>query len=216
MSLNYEIQQLLAGFNTPPPIAEQIAGMVADIEREQLAPGLELDEVAPEFALPDASGRIVRLSERLAHGPVVVTFFRGAWCAACNLQVAALLRAMPEIRAAGASLIGVHPDSQTFATEQGHDDFPLLSDADQSVIRSYRLQFTVPAAVRRIYLGEFDIDISSRNSDGSWNLPVPGTFVLDPAGRVRRRHVTADFTRRMEPEDVVAALEELHAAAAGR
>ena len=213
MGLNLEIQQLLAGFNTPPAVAEEIARMVSDIERDQLAPGVEVGESAPDFALPDASGRIVRLSQQLERGPAVVSFFRGAWCAACNLQLAALLRAIPEIRAAGGSLIGIHPDAGPFDLEARPEGFFLVSDADQSVIRRYRLQFTVPAAVQRIYLGDFDIDISTRNRDGSWNLPVPGTFVLDQTGRVRRRHVTADFTRRMEPEDVVAALEEIRAAA---
>ncbi|MEZ5364908.1 MAG: hypothetical protein R2748_21900 [Bryobacterales bacterium] len=32
------------------------------------------------------------ISQQLAHGPAVVTFFRGAWCPICNLQVAALMR----------------------------------------------------------------------------------------------------------------------------
>ena len=209
MGLNHEIQQLLASFNTPLPVAEKIAAMCERIERDRIAPGIETGEVAPEFALPGGSGGTVRLREHLDRGPVVVTFFRGAWCPVCNLQVAALLRALPEIREAGGVLIGVHPDTGNFAAEPLDDGFLLATDAEQSVIRDYRLQFTVPAEVRQVYLGELDFDISSHNADGSWNLPVPGTFVLDPAGRVRRRHVTADFTQRMEPEELVAALNEI-------
>ena len=34
---------------------------------------------APEFALPNARGRTVKLSELLAKGPVVAAFYRGAW-----------------------------------------------------------------------------------------------------------------------------------------
>jgi hypothetical protein len=34
---------------------------------------------APDFTLPNASGRPVRLSELLARGPVVLSFFRGRW-----------------------------------------------------------------------------------------------------------------------------------------
>ncbi|MEZ5364907.1 MAG: hypothetical protein R2748_21895 [Bryobacterales bacterium] len=68
----------------------------------------------------------------------------------------------------------------------------LLRDARQEVVRRYRLQFR-SSRVRSIYLGEFDLDISDRNADGSWNLPVPGTFVIDREGIVRRRHVTADY-----------------------
>jgi hypothetical protein len=34
---------------------------------------------APGFALPDARGRSVALTELLARGPVVLTFYRGRW-----------------------------------------------------------------------------------------------------------------------------------------
>jgi hypothetical protein len=34
---------------------------------------------APDFTLPDASGRAVRLADLLARGPVVLSFFRGRW-----------------------------------------------------------------------------------------------------------------------------------------
>ncbi len=209
MGLNHEIQQLLASFNTPPHVAERIAAMCRQIENDRIAPGIEVGAVAPELELPDSSGARVRLSRRLERGPVVVTFFRGAWCPVCSLQVAALLRALPEIRARGGVLIGVHPDTGQFAAEPLDDGFLLLSDADQSAIRDYKLQFTIPADVQQLYLNEIGLDLSSRNADGSWSLPVPGTFVLDSAGVVRRRHVTADFTQRMEPDEIVAALEEI-------
>jgi hypothetical protein len=34
---------------------------------------------APDFALQNARGRTVKLSELLVRGPVVVAFYRGAW-----------------------------------------------------------------------------------------------------------------------------------------
>lgn len=34
---------------------------------------------APDFELPDATGRPVRLAELRARGPVVLSFFRGRW-----------------------------------------------------------------------------------------------------------------------------------------
>jgi len=205
MALREEIQDLLASFNTPAEIGERIASAYEEIGRTKVAPGLEVGERAPDFVLPDFEGNAVRLADHLARGPVVMTFFRGAWCPICNLQVAAFARAIDEITAAGGSLLAVHPDSQTF--EQAPDvGFPILRDGDQSVIRNYRLQFEIPPDIQRLYTGTFGLDLSARTADGSWNLPVPGTFILDGEGIVRQRHVTADFTERMEPEEVVAAL----------
>ncbi len=34
---------------------------------------------APDFQLPDLSGRVVRLQDALDHGPVVLSFYRGHW-----------------------------------------------------------------------------------------------------------------------------------------
>jgi len=35
---------------------------------------------APDFTLPDALGNPVTLSHLLRQGPVVISFYRGAWC----------------------------------------------------------------------------------------------------------------------------------------
>jgi hypothetical protein len=34
---------------------------------------------APDFALPDSTGRTVSLGDLRAHGPVVLSFYRGRW-----------------------------------------------------------------------------------------------------------------------------------------
>jgi peroxiredoxin len=67
----------------------------------------------------------------------------------------------------------------------------------------------MPPKLQPIYINIFQNDISQKNANGTWRLPVPGTFVIDREGIIRARHVTADFTRRMEPEDVLQALRGL-------
>jgi hypothetical protein len=38
-----------------------------------------IGQPAPDFTLPDATGAQVRLGDLLAHGPVVLSFYRGRW-----------------------------------------------------------------------------------------------------------------------------------------
>src|SRR6516225_3048623 len=45
--------------------------------------------LAPDFILPDAHGRVVKLSHLLAQGPVAMTFYRGQWCPYCHLALRA-------------------------------------------------------------------------------------------------------------------------------
>ena len=196
MKLNEEIQHVLAGYAIPEPALNRIAAAMEQVDKNKIAPGLDLGARAPEIRLPDIYEKEVSLNAQLAAGPVVLTFFRGDWCPICNLQLRALQRALPDIRAAGASLLAVTPQSMTHTlslAEKAELEFTLLSDADQQVIREYRLQFLLPSEVQQIYLGVYGLDLGKQNADGSWNLPVPGTFIIDQKGVIRRRHVTADF-----------------------
>ena len=209
MSLNEEIRQLLNSYSLPADVGRQMGEAMARLDANRVAPGLAVGEKAADFRLPNAAGQNVSLEERLSQGPVVLTFYRGAWCPICNLQLLAFERALPGIRSLGASVIAVAPDDSEPTPNNSRLDFDLLTDADQSVIRAYRLHYRVPDEVRWIYTGVFDTDVSSFNADGSWNLPVPATFIVDRGGIVRNRHVTADYLRRMEPDEVVAALNAL-------
>jgi hypothetical protein len=49
--------------------------VLAGIDRAALREGGK----APDFDLPDPTGKRVRLSDLLAAGPAVVTFYRGGW-----------------------------------------------------------------------------------------------------------------------------------------
>ncbi len=63
-----------------PAVAEVLRRATDDLERSGIAGKVaRIGERAPDFALPDSRGRIVRLSDALARGPVVLTFYRGHW-----------------------------------------------------------------------------------------------------------------------------------------
>ena len=40
---------------------------------------VKVGDRAPDFTLPDPTGRLVSLGELLARGPAVLSFFRGRW-----------------------------------------------------------------------------------------------------------------------------------------
>ena len=40
---------------------------------------VKVGEHAPDFTLPNATGRLVALAELFGRGPVVLSFFRGRW-----------------------------------------------------------------------------------------------------------------------------------------
>jgi peroxiredoxin len=205
--LTRQLRELAA--RTPAPIAERITAILADVTASGVAPGLAVGERAPNFRLPNAAGEEVELASRLATGPVVLSFYRGEWCPYCNLELRALQAALPRFQGHGASLIAISPQSPDHSlsvAEKNELNFDVLSDVHQEAIRAFRVQFTVPADLQDLHRNVFHNDLSARTADGSWDLPVPATFVIDRGGIIRARYVSADYRTRMDPDDIEAAL----------
>jgi hypothetical protein len=78
MSLRDRIARFDATRNRPPEIVA-ILKRGNETVKASGATGLGIGESAPDFALPNQRGEIVRLSERLSRGPVVLNFYRGVW-----------------------------------------------------------------------------------------------------------------------------------------
>ncbi len=209
-TLRDAIDTALAG-QVPPQVTAMIDRMADELRRSGAVPGLAVGEPAPGFEAPDARGNVVRLDDRLAVGPVVVCFYRGAWCPICNLQLRSLQAVLPELRAAGAALLAISPqapdDSLTLAETLGLG-FDVLSDVDQSIAGTYRVKFELTGELRALY-EQIGMPLTDANADRSWNLPVPATFVLDRDGIVRARHVDPDYRTRMEPAEILDAVARL-------
>ena len=66
--------------------------------------------------------------------------------------------------------------------------------------------FRLEDALIDVYRDTFRLDLPSRNGDDSWELPVPGTFVIGRDGVIALAHVDVDYTRRAEPGAILEAL----------
>jgi peroxiredoxin len=78
----------------------------------------------------------------------------------------------------------------------------MLRDFGNRVAEAYGLVFTLPDALRAIYL-KFGNDLARGNGDGTWRLPIPARFVVDRAGIIRSVDADPDYTRRPEPARTV-------------
>jgi len=214
MTLQEELDERLAQFlKTAPPdrIAAYQRGVDALAASGLAQRAVKAGDVAPEFALPNVHGEQIRLSELLADGPVVLTFYRGGWCPYCNLQLRAYQRVLPEIRALGAALVAISPElpDQALSTaEKNALEFEVLSDVEGDAGRAYRLVFAFSEELRQTYLAAGN-DLSARNADGQWRLPIPATYVIDRDCRVRLAFVDPEYRHRLEPAQILATLRTL-------
>ena len=169
---------------------------------------LPVGSTAPEFALPDFSGRLVRSADLLALGPVIVNFFRGRWCPYCVTELEAWRDLYPALRERGALVVGVSPQTQRqsdFTAAQHEIPFPLLVDAGCAVAEKFGLVWTMPDYLQKYSLSIL-VNIPYVNGEGSWRLPLPATYVLGQDGKVLYAEAHADFRVRPEPEEVLRVL----------
>jgi len=153
------VQDIADLWKTAPPM-----------EGAALNDGLPVGAEAPAFALPDASGELVRLSDFQGR-PVVLVFYPLDWSPGCSQQLDLYQQEMDAFTARGAQLLAVSVDSVyshgAWAAVRGIS-FPLLAD------------FAPKGEVARRY-GVW------REQDG---FSERALYVVDPQGRIAYRHVS--------------------------
>jgi peroxiredoxin len=171
---------------------------------------LKVGDRAPDFELANASGKKIKLWELTARGPVVLTWYRGGWCPYCNIALRGFHRVLPEIQAAGATLVALSPETpdNTLSTaEKNHLEFEVLSDKGNKVAHAYGVAYKVPEVVVAQSKGR--LDLAKHNGDNSGELPLGATYVVDGKGVIRHAFVDADYRKRAEPSAVLAVLRRL-------
>ncbi len=166
---------------------------------------LKVGSQAPEFALPDAAGRMVRRADLLALGPLVINFFRGRWCPYCITELESWRDLYGAFRKRGALLIGISPQPvrQTDFTAVQHGlPFPFLTDAGCRLAAQFGLAYAVAPSQQQYYRSIL-VNIPLVNGDASWRLPLPATYIIGKDGTILFAGAYADFRVRPEPREVL-------------
>jgi peroxiredoxin Q/BCP len=130
---------------------------------------LETGQPAPDFTLPDQSGREVTLSD-LRGSPVVLYFYPKDDTPGCTKEACAFRDAFADYEGRGARIVGVSPDdpdSHIRFIRKFNLPFTLLADTENQVCRAYGVW-------------------KEKNMYGRKSMGVERTtFVIDGSGLVR-------------------------------
>ncbi len=171
---------------------------------EQILP---VGAAAPDFALKDANGKLVRSADLLALGPLVIKFFRGRWCPYCMTELETWRDLYGQLRERGALMVAIGPQTarqSDFMAGQHGLPFPVLIDTNNAVAEQFGLVYTVPEYHRNYYLSIL-VNIPFVNGEKSWRLPLPATYVVARDRKITFAEAHADFRVRPEPEEVLCA-----------
>ncbi len=152
--------------------------------------GIRVGEKIPSFRLTSQDGK--ELDFNGAKGPkgLALLFFRSAdWCPYCKTALVQLQEALPKYMSQGLGVAAISYDSveilQTFAKRVGIT-YPMLSDPDSAVIRSF---------------GILNTQVPQKSAQ--YGIPYPGMFIVDPSGKVVSKYFDADFRERFTPDTVI-------------
>ena len=97
----------------------------------------------------------------------------------------------------------------SLTTKEKHDlQFEVLSDSGNGVARHYGLVFPVGGAIRQMFEA-FQVDLGADHGTEEWELPMPGSFIVDRGGIIRFAFAKAVYTERAEPDDLLEVLRSL-------
>jgi peroxiredoxin len=161
------------------------------VVKAQDVSGLKVGDKAPDFMLYDQGENPFKLSKKLANGPVVLFLYRGQWCPFCNKYMKAYQDSLSMIKAKGAQLVGVSPQSETAvqkSIEKTKATFPLLIDSEKKVCYLYQT-----------------LTKEDRFNDEA--NPVPALYVIGKDGIIKYVHFPSSFTNRANVSDFIKYLE---------
>ena len=124
----------------------------------------------PGFALPDATGAVVR-PEDFAGRRLIVYFYPAAFTPGCTTEACDFRDNLASLQAAGYEVIGISPDAPAKLAQFRERDaitFPLVSDPDRAVLKAYGA-FGEKQNYGRTVLGV-----------------IRSTFVIDEKGHIER------------------------------
>jgi len=185
---------------------ERASQQLAEEKIEEKA--LKVGDKMPSFELKNALGKVIKSSELLAKGPLVMNFYRGAWWPYCNIELGGFQEILPEIHSKGAQLVAISPelpDNSLSLSEKLELDFEILSDLNNDIARKFGIVFELTDELKPLY-EKFGVDLPKTQGNENFELPVPATYVVDGDGTVILAHIDIDYTRRLEPEEVLEVL----------
>ena len=104
-----------------------------------MSPTIPVGAMAPEFAAPRQDGSLLRLSEYRGR-PLILYFFPRAGTPGCTREAEGFAERYRELQASGVEVVGISTDPVERQARFAADcrvPFPLLSDADHAIARSY-------------------------------------------------------------------------------
>lgn len=166
-------------------------------------------EEIPAVNLMTEDAKSINLKEHIGNEPVIVVFYRGAWCPYCTRHLSALQEVKPQIDSLGYQLIAITPDNfaklDSTKTRTKGLDYQLLSDSKLEAINAFGIGWKINDELYQKYKESYGIDAEWWSGSKHHILPVPAIFIVKD-GKIQYQHVDPNYAQRLEPQLLISML----------
>lgn len=167
---------------------------------------LEVGTKAPVFEAKDQSGTLVKSSDLLKEGTVVLVFYRGTWCPYCQKHVSELQDGLKQLTEKGAKVVIVTPEKPEYVDKmvaKTEATFPILHDENYTIMEAYHTKYTIKDSDKMAFKGYVVSHTKKHNQTEDAVLPVPATYIISPDGTIKFVHFETDYKERSTLEMIL-------------
>jgi peroxiredoxin len=174
--------------------------------------GLKVGDQAPIFKAKDHKGNELFLPDLYKDKPLVLVFYRGAWCPVCNKQLSAIEDSLKYIKNAGATLVAIAPETMDKVgetVEKTKASYSVIADPNGHIMNAYKLDFYVTTEYQKKINEFLNADIATYNGTKEARLPVPATYIIGTDGRIKYVYFHPDYNQRPTINEIIQELKKL-------
>jgi peroxiredoxin len=186
--------------------------MAFEETENQMSRFLSVGDRAPTFEFAGPGGTILQSSTMLQQGPVLLTFYRGAWCRCCRADLSDVVEHVTDLERTHTNALAVFhqidAESSNRVSREYGLSFPIVDDADGRVAEAFGIRRTASEWAR--IEEELGSVVHTFRDGQPWILPMQARYVVGSDGVIAHRDIIFDYDERSSTADLIPILERLN------
>ncbi|MFT7687112.1 MAG: peroxiredoxin [Candidatus Azotimanducaceae bacterium] len=166
---------------------------------------LQAGETAPDFTFIGQKNEHSSLYKMLETGPVLANFFRGYWCAYCNTERESLASISTQLKSIGCQSLSISPQPSKTVEENLSQSDEVIFDKNNHIADLFGIVYRLSQDEIRLF-ESWDLNLDEVNESGTWDLPLPATYLISQERIVTFQFLDVDVRRRCSPDDLLDAI----------
>jgi peroxiredoxin len=155
---------------------------------------LKIGDKIPNAIMWTGNGDPIHLRKLVSKKPTILLFYQGNWSPYCTDKLHEVQEIYRKLKKMGFQVLAISPDSPyKLRKYQKKYDFKLLSDYHLETAMSFGIVYRVDKTIAKKVKIKYGAELRQVKGEDTYNLPVPGVFVVDTEGKIQFQYVNPNY-----------------------